>query len=140
MNKRISSRAIIIENNKLLTFFRRKNKDGKIKEYYSLPGGGQEKGETLEENVIRELKEEFNVDIKIIDYLGKKESDNYIEHFFYCTIINGILIYLYTFKKLLLFSLLFSISFIKFTAFILLFLESFIAILNISLSYSILIL
>ena len=81
MNKRISSRAIIIENNKLLTFFRRKNKDGKIKEYYSLPGGGQEKGETLEE---------FNVDIKIIDYLGKKESDNYIEHFFYCTIINGI--------------------------------------------------
>lgn len=44
MNKRISSRAIIIENNKLLTFFRRKNKDGKIKEYYSLPGGGQEKG------------------------------------------------------------------------------------------------
>ena len=77
MNKRISSRAIIIENNKLLTFFRRKNKDGKIKEYYSLPGGGQEKGETLEENVIRELKEEFNVDIKIIDYLGKKESDNY---------------------------------------------------------------
>ena len=90
MNKRISSRAIIIENNKLLTFFRRKNKDGKIKEYYSLPGGGQEKGETLEENVIRELKEEFNVDIKIIDYLGKKESDNYIEHFFYCTIINGI--------------------------------------------------
>ena len=90
MNKRISSRAIIIENNKLLTFFRRKNKDGKIKEYYSLPGGGQEKGETLEENVIRELKEEFNVDIKIIDYLGKKESDNYIEHFIYCTIINGI--------------------------------------------------
>ena len=90
MNKRISSRAIIIENNKLLTFFRRKNKDGKIKEYYSLPGGGQEKGETLEENVIRELKEEFNVDIKIIDYLGKKESDNYIEHFFYCTIINRI--------------------------------------------------
>ena len=90
MNKRISSRAIIIENNKLLTFFRRKNKDGKIKEYYSLPGGGQEKGESLEENVIRELKEEFNVDIKIIDYLGKKESDNYIEHFFYCTIINGI--------------------------------------------------
>ena len=90
MNKRISSRAIIIENNKLLTFFRRKNKDGKIKEYYSLPGGGQEKGETLEENVIRELKEEFNVDIKIIDYLGKKESDNYIEHFFYCTIINVI--------------------------------------------------
>ena len=34
MNKRISSRAIIIENNKLLTFFRRKNKDGKI--YISL--------------------------------------------------------------------------------------------------------
>ena len=90
MNKRISSRAIIIENNELLVMFRRKIKDNEIKEYYAIPGGGKEPNETLEENVIRELNEEFCVDIKILGYLGKKEYDNAIEHFFACSIVNGI--------------------------------------------------
>ena len=89
MNKRISSRAIIIDNNELLVMFRRKIKDNEIKEYYAIPGGGKEENETLEENVIRELKEEFSVNIKILGYLGKKEYDNAIEHFFNCSIISG---------------------------------------------------
>ena len=90
MNKRISSRAIIIDNNELLVMFRRKIKDNEIKEYYAIPGGGKEENETLEENVIREIKEEFCVDIKILGYLGKKEYDNAIEHFFLFCIVNGI--------------------------------------------------
>ena len=60
---RISSRAIIIQNNKVLTMFRRKIKDGVSKEYYVIPGGGQEGNETLEENVIRELKEELGFEV-----------------------------------------------------------------------------
>ena len=49
MEKRISSRAIIIEDGKLLTMFRRKTKkDGSVKEYYVIPGGGLEENETLE--------------------------------------------------------------------------------------------
>lgn len=67
--KRISSRAIIIEDNKLLVMFRRKIKNGIKKEYYVIPGGGLEEGETLEQNVIREIKEEFNIDIKVIKKL-----------------------------------------------------------------------
>lgn len=90
MEKRVSSRAIIIEDGKLLAMFRRKiKKDGSIKEYYVIPGGGLEEGETLEENVIRELKEEFNVDIEIVKFLGTEEYDDTIANYFLCKIING---------------------------------------------------
>ena len=90
MGKRVGSRAIIITDNKLLVMFRRKKKDnGEIREYYVTPGGGQNENETLEETVIRELKEEFSVDIRIIGYLGKDEDDKTINHFFHCEIVNG---------------------------------------------------
>lgn len=89
MEKRVSSRAIIIDNGLLLTMFRRKIKNGKAKEYYVIPGGGLEGNETLEENVIRELKEEFSVDIEVLGYLGKEEHEKTIEHYFHCKIING---------------------------------------------------
>lgn len=89
MEKRISSRAIIIEDGKVLTMFRRKIIDGKLKEYYVIPGGGQENNETLEENVKRELKEECSIEIKILGYLGKEEKDTGIAHFFHCQIIKG---------------------------------------------------
>lgn len=90
MKKRINSRGIIIENNLIVTIFRRKIKeDGTIKEYYVIPGGGLEKNETLEENVIRELKEELSVDVKVIDYLGLKEDNNSITHYYSCSIIKG---------------------------------------------------
>ncbi len=90
MEKRVSSRAIIIEDGKLLAMFRRKvKKDGSIKEYYVIPGGGLEDGETLEENVIRELKEEFNVDIEVVKFLGTEEYDDTIANYFLCKIVNG---------------------------------------------------
>ena len=90
MGKRIGARAIIITNNKLLVMFRRKRKEnGEIREYYVTPGGGVENNETLEETVIRELKEEFSVDIKILGYLGKDEDDKSLNHFFHCEITAG---------------------------------------------------
>lgn len=90
MDKRVSSRAIIINNNQLLTLFRRKKlENGDIKEYYSLPGGGQELNETNEDTVIRELQEELGVTIKIFGYLGNYEDDKSINHLFHCSIIKG---------------------------------------------------
>ncbi|NLV90124.1 MAG: NUDIX domain-containing protein [Tenericutes bacterium] len=90
MEKRVSSRGIIIEDDNVYAMFRRRIKDdGIIKEYYVIPGGGINENETLEENVIREMKEEFSVDVKIKGYLGKDESDETIAHFFSCSIING---------------------------------------------------
>ena len=91
MEKRVSARAIIIENGEVLTMFRRKKKDdGSVKEYYVMPGGGVEEGESLEDTVIRELKEEYNVDIEIIKYLGTDEREKTIGHMFLCKIIEGI--------------------------------------------------
>ncbi len=88
--KRISSRGIIIEDGFLLTVYRRKRKeDGTYKKYYVIPGGGLEANETLEENVIREMKEELSVDIEIIGYLGCKEDTKEISHYYSCKIIKG---------------------------------------------------
>lgn len=86
---RVSSRAIIIENGKILTMFRRVLRNGVMKEYNAIPGGGQESGETLEQNVTRELKEEMNVDIEILGYLGKTDDSERQEHYFACAIKNG---------------------------------------------------
>ncbi len=92
MKKRISGRGIIIEGDSVYLMFRRKLKDdGEIKEYYIVPGGGKKKTETLEEAVIREIKEEFSVDVKINGYVGKDENDKTVAHFFDCSIINGVL-------------------------------------------------
>lgn len=91
MNKRISSRGIIIEDGYLYTMFRRKrNEDGTLKEYYVIPGGGVENNESLEETVIRELKEELSVDVDIIEYIGKNEDEYSIAHFYLCNIKSGI--------------------------------------------------
>ena len=83
--KRVGARAVIFDGNYVYTMFRRKNG----KEYYVLPGGKVEDNETLEETVKRELKEEFSVDIKVMNYLGSNEFEASINHFFYCEIING---------------------------------------------------
>lgn len=52
--------AIIIENNNILLIKRVKPNT----EYYVFPGGGVEKGETLEEALKREVIEELNLDVK----------------------------------------------------------------------------
>ena len=86
---RKTSRAIIIDDEKLLVFFRRKIKDGKVTTYYAIPGGHVEYGESCEDTVIRELKEEMNLDIEIIEYLGNLIVDNQEENYFYAKIIGG---------------------------------------------------
>lgn len=84
-----TSRAVIIHEDKILVFFRRKIIDGKDVVYYAIPGGHVEKNETCEETVIRELKEEMNVDIEIVKYLGNLIIDNKDEYYYYAKIIGG---------------------------------------------------
>lgn len=55
------SAAIIIDNKKILLMFRRKYG----REYFCLPGGTIEQNETPKQTVIREVKEETNLDIKV---------------------------------------------------------------------------
>ena len=87
MNK--TARAIIINDGKVLLFFRRRIKDGKKIVYYSLPGGHLEGDETFEDAVVREVKEEMNIDVKVLDYVGVNEDKNCEERVFHCEIVGG---------------------------------------------------
>ena len=60
-------------------------------EYYTFPGGGLEEGESLEECAIREIKEEFGINVKVIKKLYESENDklNMKEYFFLCEYIDG---------------------------------------------------
>ena len=61
--------TIILQDNKILLIHRFKNG----REFFALPGGGVEDGESAEETAIREAKEETNLDI----VLGKKFFEYY---------------------------------------------------------------
>lgn len=83
------SAAIIIKDNKI---FITERGYGEFKDYWEFPGGKLEKGESKENALIREIKEELLADIKINKYLGKVEYDYgsfyLIMHCFACSLIN----------------------------------------------------
>lgn len=62
---RISAKAVIIQNGKLLAI---KLNDGK-EEWYILPGGGQDCEERLPQTVEREVREEAGIEVKCKDLL-----------------------------------------------------------------------
>ena len=68
---RCASKAIIIEKNFVL-LNRCKRSDGTI--YYDLPGGGQKIYESLEEAVIREVKEETGYDVSVDKFVAIAEE------------------------------------------------------------------
>ena len=69
MNHRISVKALIIEAGKILLPLHRDD-DG---EYFILPGGGQEPGESLADALLRECKEELGVDVAVGELLGARD-------------------------------------------------------------------
>lgn len=89
--KRINGRAIIIDGDEVLLMFRRKIENGITREYYAIPGGGQETDETIEECVKREIWEEFNLEIEVKEQLGIVEDENNIGYIYKANIIGGTL-------------------------------------------------
>lgn len=87
--KRICGRAIIIKDDEILLMFRRRKINGVLKEYYAIPGGKLENGESIEECTVREIKEEFNIDVEILNYLGKVEDEHNIGHLYNCKYLSG---------------------------------------------------
>ena len=67
MSIRSTAKAVIINNGKILL---NKCYDINNGNYYALPGGGQQKYETLHEAVIRECKEETGYSVKPLKLLG----------------------------------------------------------------------
>lgn len=84
-NIRVS--AIILRDNKILLIHRKKNGE----EYWVFPGGGVEDTETIEEGIVREVKEETNLDVlkHTLIFNAHNESSNKEEPFFLCEVSSG---------------------------------------------------
>lgn len=101
MNIRSAAKALIIQEEKLLTIKCLSMVHGYAETYFVLPGGGQRHGESLIEALCRECQEEINVAVEVQDlafireYIGKHHGlaghkhAHQIDHFFYCTILTG---------------------------------------------------
>lgn len=72
--------GVLVEDGKVLLVHRIKEKDGIIDEYYVIPGGGIEEGETIEDATKRELKEEVGIDVELTEpeprYMIEGENGN----------------------------------------------------------------
>jgi 8-oxo-dGTP diphosphatase len=66
--------AIIINNENKILIAKRKA-SLKFGGLWEFPGGKVEKGEAYEDTAIRELKEEMDIDIKIVEYFGETISN-----------------------------------------------------------------
>ena len=64
--------AIIVKDNKI---FATQRGYGDFKGKWEFPGGKVEPSENLEQAIIREIKEETNADIKVIEYVSTVEYD-----------------------------------------------------------------
>ncbi len=64
----ICVRGIIFKDNKILVC------QQKGKDYYFFPGGHVEFGENSQDALIRELKEELNLSLKKVEYIGTVEN------------------------------------------------------------------
>ena len=83
---------ILNDNNEIL--LQQRNKEPE-KGYWSIPGGKLEWMETFEEAVKREIKEECDIDIKVLRLLGicdhivKSENQHWVSPSFLCKIEKG---------------------------------------------------
>ena len=81
--------AIIINNGKV---FSSQRGYGEFKDGWEFPGGKIQKGESQEEALIREIKEELNADINVVDYLTTVSYEypkfNLIMHTYICSLVN----------------------------------------------------
>ena len=67
MNRHTRYQGAIVQNHHILLIRHREHNTGRA--YWVFPGGGIETGETEEECVQREMKEETNLDIRIVSLL-----------------------------------------------------------------------
>jgi len=85
MSKRVA--AVIIKDNKILLM--RRIKEGQ--EYFVFPGGGIEENESVEDAIIREVKEELSLDAKIDKLLFEIENRGQEEFYFLIKEFSGTL-------------------------------------------------
>ena len=79
--------AIILRGNKILLIHRKKNGE----EYWVFPGGGVEDNETADEGILREVKEETNLDVLKCELacMAYNEAAKKEEPFYLCEVSEG---------------------------------------------------
>lgn len=82
--------AIIIKDKKI---FATQRGYGEFKDGWEFPGGKVEKGETPENAIVREIKEELDTEIKVKEYFDTVEYDYPNFHLsmkcYICTVLSG---------------------------------------------------
>ena len=87
-----SVRGIIFYKDGYILIHRKKPQlDGKVRDYFVVPGGKMEQGETIEQTVIREVYEEVGIKVKPLQVLLEYESDynDSIQIFMNCEYVEG---------------------------------------------------
>ena len=91
MARRVRYQGLIIKDDRVLLICHTRHSDGAS--YWVIPGGGIEPGESEEECVIREMKEETNLDVIVDRLLIERNTipgDAYLIHKTYlCRIVGG---------------------------------------------------
>ena len=87
--KRVAVRGIILKDNNIMLIHRIRNQDGKRIEYHVFPGGGLLNGESIDDCLYRELKEELGIQVNIIRPLYYLEDEKNIEHYILCEYVSG---------------------------------------------------
>ena len=82
--------AILIEGER---FFATQRGYGEFKDGWEFPGGKMEPGETCEQALARELKEELAIDVNVGKFLCTVDYDyptfHLTMHCFYCSVVGG---------------------------------------------------
>lgn len=89
-----SVRGIIKKDNGIILIHRMKpREDGSIRDYYVVPGGKMEQGETEEETVKREVFEELGITVetekKLLEY--NSDYDDSVQIFYLCKYVDGVI-------------------------------------------------
>ncbi len=80
--KKNRASAIIPYADGLIVIKRIKGDNENKEEYYTIPGGGQEEGESIEEATLREIKEELGIEVELTDKCYEIESQGRKQYFF----------------------------------------------------------
>ena len=77
--------GVVIKDNKLLIMEQIVNGE----KFYTLPGGTWEFGETLEETCIREVFEEFSINVSVVRLIFLLDTTSRLNFVFECDYIDG---------------------------------------------------
>lgn len=83
--------GVIVKDGKI--FCAKRGNQGELAKKWEFPGGKVEQGETLQQSLYRELKEELRIEVEVKDFIltvnHEYETFKLTLHGFYCDIIKG---------------------------------------------------